>query len=62
MSPPANAGHLREQYELLRREAIVNDPFGPRGHGLALLMTRGLAAWLDVVQRLSSRPIGLAEP
>jgi hypothetical protein len=55
MSPSANAGYLREQYEILRREAMAADPFGPRGHGLALFMTRGLPAWLDAVQRLSSR-------
>jgi hypothetical protein len=61
MSPPANAGYLREQYEILRREAMAADPFGPRGHGLALFMTRGLPAWLAAVQRLSSRADGPAE-
>ena len=55
MNASANAGYVREQYELVRREALAADPLGPRGHGLALLMTRGVPAWLDAVQGLSSR-------
>jgi len=62
MSASANVEYLREQYERVRREALAADPFGPRGHGLALLMTRGLAAWVDAVQRLSVRAVGTVEP
>src|SRR5439155_2677087 len=31
-----------EQYEALRREATATTPGGPRGHGLALVLSRGL--------------------
>ena len=60
MSLPVNARYVREQYELLRREAMTADPMGPRGHGLVLLMTRGVSAWLDTVQTLTSRTIAPA--
>ena len=62
MSLPVNAAYVREQYELLRREATTADPMGPRGHGLVLLMTRGISAWLDTVQTLTPRAIAPAEP
>lgn len=57
MSSPVHAAFVREQYELLRREATTADPLGPRGHGLVLLMTRGISAWLDTVQTLTPRAI-----
>jgi len=41
-----------EQYEALRREALEVAPFGPRGHGLALLLARGLPAWLTALPAL----------
>ena len=53
MSLPVNAAYVREQYELLRREATTADPMGPRGHGLVLLMTRGISTWLATVQTLT---------
>jgi hypothetical protein len=40
------------QYEALRREALEVAPFGPRGHGLALLVARGLPAWLTALTAL----------
>ena len=55
MSLPINAAYVREQYELLRREATTADPLGPRGHGLVLLMTRGISTWLTTVQTLTPR-------
>ena len=61
MSGPVNAAYVREQYELLRREATTADPLGPRGHGLVLLMTRGISAWLETVQTLTPRAIAPAE-
>ena len=61
MSRPVHAAYVREQYELLRREATTADPMGPRGHGLVLLMTRGISAWLDTVQTLTPRAIAPAE-
>ena len=46
-----------DQYEALRREALEVAPFGPRGHGLALLVARGLPAWLTALTALvPSRP------
>ena len=46
-----------DQYEALRREALEVAPFGPRGHGLALLLARGLPAWLTALTTLvPSRP------
>ena len=41
-----------DQYEALRREALEVAPFGPRGHGLALLVARGLPAWLTALTAL----------
>jgi hypothetical protein len=52
---PVNAAYVREQYELLRQEAVTADPLGRRGHGLVLLMTRGISAWLGTVQTLTPR-------
>jgi hypothetical protein len=43
-TPPAPADVLA-QYEALRRDALET-PDGRAGHGLALLLTRGLPAWL----------------
>jgi hypothetical protein len=58
----AEPQYLVEQYEALRREALEVAPFGPRGHGLALLVGRGLPAWLAALTALvPSRPIRPAE-
>jgi hypothetical protein len=50
-----------EQYEALRREALEVAPFAPRGHGLALLLARGLPAWLAALTALGppspTRPV-----
>jgi len=49
--------YVRDQYEALRREALEVAPFAPRGHGLALFITRGLPAWLTALTALTpSRP------
>ena len=51
-----------EQYEAVRREALDVAPFGPRGHGLALLIARGLPAWLTALTALvPSRPRRLGD-
>lgn len=42
-----------EQYEALRREATETTPCGPRGHGLALFLTRGLPGWLAALTALT---------
>lgn len=48
----ADAGYVLAQYEALRREALEVAPFGSRGHGLALFVTRGLPAWLMALRAL----------
>ena len=56
MSAPVDADYVREQYERVRREATTTDRTAPRGHGLALLMTRGLSSWLEALQTLAPPP------
>jgi hypothetical protein len=41
-----------DRYEALRREALESAPFGPRGQGLALFLSRGLA-WLAALTALA---------
>jgi hypothetical protein len=48
-----DAPTVLEQYEALRREATVMTPGGPRGHGLALFLTRGLPGWLAALTALT---------
>lgn len=43
-----------QAYENLRREALGA---GPRGHGLALFLSRGMMAWLRALTALEPRPI-----
>jgi hypothetical protein len=45
-----------EQYEALRREATATPPGGPRGHGLALFLSRGLPGWLAALAALTPGP------
>jgi len=47
-------------YEVLRREATELPPGGPRGHGLALFLTRGLPGWLAALTAL--RPVPRRPP
>jgi hypothetical protein len=48
---------LVDQYEALRREALDAAPGGPRGHGLALFLSRGLPAWLAALTALALPPL-----
>lgn len=53
----ADAAYVLEQYEAVRREALEVAPFAPRGHGLALVIARGLPAWLTALTALApARP------
>lgn len=52
----ADAQYFLEQYEALRREALEVAPFGPRGQGLALFLTRGMPAWLTALTALTPSP------
>lgn len=46
-----------EEYEVLRREATASGRgIGRRGHGLALLLARGMRAWLDALPALLPPP------
>lgn len=42
-----------DQYETLRREVTQPAPGGPRGHGLALFLTRGMSGWLAALTALA---------
>jgi len=54
MSPRGGDPHtVQEQYEALRREATETTRLGPRGHGLALFLTRGLPGWLAALTALT---------
>jgi hypothetical protein len=44
-----------EEYEYLRQEALK--PGAPRGHGLALFLSRGMKAWLEALTALKLRPV-----
>jgi len=52
-----------EQYEALRGDAIGSrQGIGRRGHGLALLLARGMRAWLDALTALVPRPLPTERP
>jgi hypothetical protein len=51
--PAADPGFALAEDAALRREALESAPDGPRGHGLALVLTRGLPAWLAALTALA---------
>jgi len=51
MTTPLALDDILAQYEALRRDALET-PAGRAGHGLALLLTRGLPAWLAALATL----------
>jgi hypothetical protein len=48
-------GGVVEQYEAVRREALEGAATGRRGHGLTLLLSRGMAAWVAAWRELLPR-------
>ena len=46
MRKSLNSSYVLDQYEAMRREALGCDTYGPRGHGLALFLSRGMPAWM----------------
>jgi hypothetical protein len=48
---------LVEHYEALRKDIVDFDGYGQRMHGLALLMRKGMAAWMKGVGEQS---VGIA--
>jgi hypothetical protein len=61
LTPSLDPHEVLDQYEALRREALATAPFGPRGHGLALFLSRGLPAWLAALTALAP-PGGSTRP
>ena len=57
-----DVNQLCQQYEVVRHDAATRVDVTPRGHGLVLLMTRGMPAWLDAVSTLCLRPVGRDTP
>jgi hypothetical protein len=51
--PSSGGGHWTSCYEELRRQVLAGDSRGP---GLAVLLSRGMKAWLNVVCSLEVRP------
>lgn len=61
--PTLDHEQVRKEYEALRREALQTPPLAPRGHGMALFLTRGMTAWLKVLAALSPRnPLATIPP
>ena len=46
MRAPLDPTYVFDRYEAMRREALESCLDGPRGHGLALFLSRGMPAWL----------------
>ena len=44
---------MRRQYEVVRNDAATQAAFSRRGYGMALLMSRGMPAWLDAMSTIS---------
>ena len=40
------------QYEVVRQDAATDIAFARQGYGVALLMSRGMSAWLKVISTL----------
>jgi hypothetical protein len=52
---PLNSKQVVEQYEILRREAVEARPADAGGHGMALLLNRGMTAWIAALNALGHR-------
>ncbi|MDE2991894.1 MAG: hypothetical protein OXU21_12675 [Chloroflexota bacterium] len=48
---------VRQQYEVARQEAATDVAFSRHGYGVALLMSRGMPAWLKAVATLCLPPV-----
>ena len=44
---------MRQQYEVLRHDAATDVAFARQGYGMALLMSRGMTAWLKALSTIS---------
>lgn len=48
---------VRRQYEVARQDAATDVAFSRQGYGVALLMSRGMPAWLKAVATLCLPPV-----
>lgn len=58
---PLDSGYFQAQYERLRLEAL-DDRRLERGHGLALFLSRGMAAWMKALSTLQPGPTVAGDP
>ena len=56
MTTHVDPDYVLAQYEALRREALRALP-DHYGHGLTVLLTRGMPAWLAALAALAPRPL-----
>ena len=60
--PDLDIDQLCRQYEVVRHDAATQVAFSRRGYGMALLMTRGMPAWLEAMSTISLPPAVLRPP
>ena len=55
-----DSDQVRRQYEVVRQDAATQVAFARQGYGVALLMSRGMPAWLKTVSTLCLPSVGPA--
>ena len=55
-----DSDQVRRQYEVVRQDAATDVAFARQGYGVALLMSRGMPAWLKAVSTLCLPSVGPA--
>ena len=55
--PGLDLDQVCRQYEVVRHDAATQVAFSRRGYGMALLMTRGMPAWLEAMSTISLPPV-----
>ena len=55
-----DSDQVRRQYEVVRHDAATDVAFARQGYGVALLMSRGMPAWLKAVSTLCLPSVGPA--
>ena len=49
---------VRRQYEVVRHDAATQVAFSRQGYGVALLMSRGMPAWLKAISTICLPSVG----
>ena len=49
---------VRRQYEVVRQDTATQVAFSRQGYGVALLMSRGMPAWLKAISTISLPSVG----